>query len=216
MGSSKEQIEKELRLPQSVNEFYNVRLLGESPQHRVRITKPYRLGATEVTQEQYRRVTGSSPSEFQGDPRRPVERVSWLDAVEFCRKLSELPEEKAATRRYALPTEAQWEYACRAGERGAAPVRRGAIGQGRGRTQAVRFRLVRSERRRMHSPRRAKTGQRSSSCTTCTAMSRSGVPIGTRRITMQSRRRTIRQARPADLTGRSAAEVGIIPYEQAV
>ena len=115
MGSSKEQIEKELRLPQSVNEFYNVRLLGESPQHRVRITKPYRLGATEVTQEQYRRVTGSSPSEFQGDPRRPVERVSWLDAVEFCRKLSELPEEKAATRRYALPTEAQWEYACRAG-----------------------------------------------------------------------------------------------------
>jgi len=83
----------------------------------VRLTKPYWLGVTEVTQEEYQRVMGSNPSKFQ-DPKRPVEQVSWDDAVEFCRRLSELPGEKAAKRRYALPTEAQWEYACRAGSTG--------------------------------------------------------------------------------------------------
>ena len=81
----------------------------------MRITKPYWLGATDVTQEEYQRVMGSNPSKFPGDPKRPVEQVSWDDAVEFCRRLSELPGEKAAKRRYGLPTEAQWEYACRAG-----------------------------------------------------------------------------------------------------
>jgi formylglycine-generating enzyme required for sulfatase activity len=47
----------------------------------------------------------------------PVEQVSWEDAVEFCKKLSDLPEEKAAGRVYRLPTEAEWEYACRAGSK---------------------------------------------------------------------------------------------------
>jgi formylglycine-generating enzyme required for sulfatase activity len=59
--------------------------------------------------------SGSNPSKFHGDPKRPVEQVSWNDAVEFCRRLSELPAENTARRRYGLPTEAQWEYACRAG-----------------------------------------------------------------------------------------------------
>jgi formylglycine-generating enzyme required for sulfatase activity len=80
-----------------------------------------------VTQQEYQRVVGTNPSEFsatgklkdkvsgQDTKRFPVEQVSWHDAVEFCRKLSELPREKAASRRYGLPTEAQWEYACRAG-----------------------------------------------------------------------------------------------------
>jgi formylglycine-generating enzyme required for sulfatase activity len=81
----------------------------------VRITEPYWLGVTEVTQGEYQRVMGVNPSRFQGDPKRPVEQVSWNDAVEFCRRLSELPGEKAARRRYSLPTEAQWERACRAG-----------------------------------------------------------------------------------------------------
>ena len=67
-----------------------------------------------MTQAEYQRVMGSNPSKFPG-ARRPVEQVSWHDAVEFCRKLSALPGEKAAKRRYALPTEAQWEHACRAG-----------------------------------------------------------------------------------------------------
>ena len=55
-----------------------------------------------------------NPSSFKG-PQHPVENVSWDDAVKFCEKLSALPEEKAAGRTYRLPTEAEWEYACRAG-----------------------------------------------------------------------------------------------------
>ena len=114
MGSPKELIEEELRL-HGGDGWYRDYLPGEGPQHRVRITKPYWLGATHVTQEEYQRVMGSNPSKFQGDPQRPVEQVSWDDAVEFCQRLSALPGEKAAKRRYALPTEAQWEHACRAG-----------------------------------------------------------------------------------------------------
>ena len=68
-----------------------------------------------MTQEEYERVMGNNPSKFQGNRARPVEHISWDDAAEFCRRLSELPEEKAGMRRYGLPTEAQWEYACRAG-----------------------------------------------------------------------------------------------------
>jgi formylglycine-generating enzyme required for sulfatase activity len=82
--------------------------------HEVTISKPFYLGKYPVTQSQWQAVMGSNPSYFKG-PQRPVEEVSWEDAVEFCRKLSELPEEKAAGRVYRLPTEAEWEYACRAG-----------------------------------------------------------------------------------------------------
>jgi len=87
---------------------------AEKPQHRVRITKPFYLGAYEVTQGQYERVMGANPSTFEGTD-RPAERVSWDDSQEFCRGLSDLPDEKAAGRVYRLPTEAEWEYACRAG-----------------------------------------------------------------------------------------------------
>ena len=59
-------------------------------------------------------MMGKSPSKFKA-PQNPVEQVSWDEAVEFCRKLSELPEEKSAGYAYRLPTEAEWEYACRAG-----------------------------------------------------------------------------------------------------
>jgi formylglycine-generating enzyme required for sulfatase activity len=117
MGSPKEMIDEELQLHTGAA-WYNDRLPGEGLQHRVRITRPYWLGATDVTQEEYQRVMGSNPSKFQGDPKRPVEQVSWDDAVEFCRRLSEFPAEDAAGRRYGLPTEAQWEYACRAGSTG--------------------------------------------------------------------------------------------------
>ncbi|MEI8373325.1 MAG: SUMF1/EgtB/PvdO family nonheme iron enzyme [Planctomycetota bacterium] len=117
MGSPKEQIEEELRLYSNYG-WGKDRLPCEGPRHRVRITKPYWLGATEVTQEEYQRVMGSNPSRFQGNPKMPVEQVTWDYAVEFCRRLSELPGEKRAKRRYVLPTEAQWEYACRAGSMG--------------------------------------------------------------------------------------------------
>lgn len=96
--------------PESDSDAYDI----EKPQHTVRITKPFCLGVTEVMQEQYERVMGSNPSKFKG-AQLPVEQVSWEDAVEFCRKLSELPAERGAGRVYRLPTEAEWEYACRAG-----------------------------------------------------------------------------------------------------
>jgi formylglycine-generating enzyme required for sulfatase activity len=94
-------------------------------QHEVTISKDYYLGVYEVTQAQYEKVIGKNPSQFQGgrvgneNADLPVEQVSWDDAVEFCKKLSELPEEKKAGRVYRLPTEAQWEYACRAGSKSA-------------------------------------------------------------------------------------------------
>ena len=78
-------------------------------QHRVRITQPFMLGVHEVTQAQWRSVMGTAPSHFEGD-NLPVEKVSWLDAVEFCQKLS-----RKEGKKYRLPTEAEWEYACRAG-----------------------------------------------------------------------------------------------------
>jgi formylglycine-generating enzyme required for sulfatase activity/serine/threonine protein kinase len=82
--------------------------------HQVTLTKAFELGVYEVTQEQYEQVIGSNPSNFKG-PQNPVEQVSWDDAVEFCRRLSAVPAEKAAGYVYRLPTEAEWECACRAG-----------------------------------------------------------------------------------------------------
>ncbi len=93
----------------------------ESPPHQVRITTAFQLARTEVTQEQYQTIMGENPSWHQ-PPRVadgwslqfPVENVTWQQAAEFCRKLSELPEERSAGRSYRLPTEGEWEYACRA------------------------------------------------------------------------------------------------------
>ena len=88
----------------------------EEHQHRVRITKPFYLGVYEVTQAEYERVMGSNPSHFkESGLDAPVERVMWVDAYEFCRRLSAMPEEQQGGRVYRLPTEAEWEYACRAG-----------------------------------------------------------------------------------------------------
>ncbi|KPK57401.1 MAG: hypothetical protein AMK73_10230 [Planctomycetes bacterium SM23_32] len=81
----------------------------QGPQHRVRITGGFYMGAHEVTQGQYEEVMGTDPSAFRG-PRRPVEMVTWNDAREFCRRLSQ-----GEGLTYRLPTEAEWEYACRAG-----------------------------------------------------------------------------------------------------
>jgi formylglycine-generating enzyme required for sulfatase activity len=87
--------------------------------HAVTITRPFYLGVYEVTQAQYEKVMGKNPSHFTkangGGPEHPVDQVLWKEAVEFCAKLSELPAEQQAGRTYRLPTEAEWEYACRAG-----------------------------------------------------------------------------------------------------
>jgi formylglycine-generating enzyme required for sulfatase activity len=81
----------------------------DETQHLVKITKPFYLGVHEVTQAQYEKVMGENLSVFQG-PTKPVEEVNWDDAVEFSRKLSEQEGVE-----YRLPTEAEWEYSCRAG-----------------------------------------------------------------------------------------------------
>lgn len=85
----------------------------ETP-HQVTITKPFYLAVFEVTQEQYAFVMNANPSKLKG-PKNPVTNVSWEEAQEFCRRLSANPLERAARRVYRLPTEAEWEYACRAG-----------------------------------------------------------------------------------------------------
>jgi formylglycine-generating enzyme required for sulfatase activity len=84
---------------------------SEKPAHEVTITEPHYLGRLEVTQEQYQQVMGTNPSQIKGRD-LPVEMVSWDDAQEFCKKASE--KTGLAVR---LPTEAEWEHACRAGTR---------------------------------------------------------------------------------------------------
>ena len=94
---------------------------SDERQHEVTLTQGYWLGAHEVTQAQWQSVMGSNPSKFKGS-RNPVEQVSWEDAMAFCKKLTErefLAGRLPAGWRYTLPTEAQWEYACRAGTRSA-------------------------------------------------------------------------------------------------
>ena len=86
-------------------------------QHKVTLTKGFWIGKYEVTQAQWQKLMGNNPSAFK-DPKRPVERISWYDATEFCERLT-IHEQNAGRLPsgmvYKLPTEAQWEYACRAG-----------------------------------------------------------------------------------------------------
>jgi len=81
----------------------------EGPQRLVTISKAFYMGIYEITQSQYQSIMDKSPSKFKG-PRNPVEQVSWHDATAFCEALS-----TKIGRVVRLPTEAQWEYACRAG-----------------------------------------------------------------------------------------------------
>ncbi|MDE5094282.1 MAG: bifunctional serine/threonine-protein kinase/formylglycine-generating enzyme family protein [Trichodesmium sp. St11_bin5] len=78
----------------------------EGPQHQVNI-HPFYMSKYPITQQQYQRIMGKNPSYFKGK-KRPVECVSWNNATEFCQKLS-----KVLSKKYSLPSESQWEYACR-------------------------------------------------------------------------------------------------------
>jgi formylglycine-generating enzyme required for sulfatase activity len=91
---------------------------NEAPQTVVTLTKGFWMGKYEVTQGEYLAVVGGNPSRFTGDPNRPVEQLSWTDATNYCARLT--AQERAAGRlpagwAYRLPTEAEWEYAARAG-----------------------------------------------------------------------------------------------------
>ena len=95
---------------------------GESnarPVHEVTISMPFAMATTEVTQSQWKAVMGTEPWKGKKYVTEgtdyPATHISWDDAVEFCRRLSALPQERAWGRVYRLPTEAEWEYACRGG-----------------------------------------------------------------------------------------------------
>jgi formylglycine-generating enzyme required for sulfatase activity len=84
----------------------------EETKHRVKISKPFRMSTTEITQAQWKALMGQRRGEFDGE-NLPVESATWKDAVAFCEKLSQVEGKKCR-----LPTEAEWEYACRAGATG--------------------------------------------------------------------------------------------------
>ncbi|MGE0609684.1 MAG: SUMF1/EgtB/PvdO family nonheme iron enzyme [Pirellulales bacterium] len=139
MGSTPEEIEAALVVGRPDDEDWNEKTRTETPRHTVALTQPFYLGTFEVTQAQYENVMGVNPSHFAAKgagkdavagldtSAHPVEMVSWNDAVEFSAKLSLIEELKSCYFRsadtvttldgngYRLPTEAQWEFACRAG-----------------------------------------------------------------------------------------------------
>lgn len=95
----------------------------ESPIHTIQIPHSISMGQFEVTQLDFKTVMERNPSFHtttdtgeKNTDRFPVEQLTWYEAEEFCRRLSDLPEERSANRRYRLPTEAEWEYACRSGK----------------------------------------------------------------------------------------------------
>ena len=107
MGSPTNEVDREPFFPQIV----------EGPQTAVTISRGFWMGRYEVTHGEYLAVMGNNPSTDTGDPNRPVETVTWFNATNYCGKLTQ--RERAAGRIatnsvYRLPTEAEWEYACRA------------------------------------------------------------------------------------------------------
>jgi formylglycine-generating enzyme required for sulfatase activity len=124
MGSPEAERQRALEEAKAANDKWAIeRILSEAPQHRVKITQPFYMGTYPVTQAQWTVVMGGHPSQFKAAA-NPVERVSWDDVESFLVKLNAagtrlVPAAKAGrvarAMRYALPTEAQWEYACRAG-----------------------------------------------------------------------------------------------------
>jgi formylglycine-generating enzyme required for sulfatase activity/serine/threonine protein kinase len=104
---------KDARPPNKHTKYTIGRIPSEGPQHQVRITWPFYLGKFEVTQAQWQAVLGTNPSQFNDNTSHPVEAVSWNDVQSFLVKLNESASTDNMT--YVFPTEAQWEYACRAG-----------------------------------------------------------------------------------------------------
>jgi formylglycine-generating enzyme required for sulfatase activity len=142
MGSTPEEIEEGIQLTDPNDKNWHEIIKTEAPQHKVVLTRPFYLSVHEVTQKEYEAVTGMNPSYFSktgpnekvaqqltdlGTENFPVDNVSWNDAAEYCAKLSKQEQLKPFYSRagetiiplkgtgYRLPTEAEWEFACRAG-----------------------------------------------------------------------------------------------------
>ena len=143
-------------------------LEDERPVHQVTISRPFYLGKYPVTQQQWVAVMGSNPSDCKG-PQNPVESVLWTDCQAF---LGRLNEKFAASRvKFDLPTEAQWEYACRAAARAGSTSATTRIGW-----PTTAGSAATPMARRTRSARRNRT---LGACTTCMATSANCVPIGT-------------------------------------
>ena len=113
MGSSAEDLEQFMKMARADNDEYALKgIPREAPQHPVRITQPFYLGKYELTQAQWEALMDSNPSNFV-DPLHPVEQVTWEDSQRFLSKLNQVVQRPGLI--FVLPTEAQWEYACRAG-----------------------------------------------------------------------------------------------------
>ena len=143
-------------------------------QHRVTLTRGFYLGVYPVTQGQWQAVMGNNPSSFKGD-NRPVEQVSWEDCQEFCQKLS-----KREGKQYCLPTEAEWEYACRAGTRTAY-----FYGDDQGQLGEYCWYRGNSGRKPIPLVRRSPI---LGDCTTCTEMSGNGARTGLVSMAYRTRR----------------------------
>lgn len=108
-----------VRWHEALKHLDDFELMNEHPAHEVSLTKPFYMGKFAVTQEQYQTVIGANPSYYTGKD-NPVETVSWNDAQDFCKKLNALtpnPSPSGERGGVRLPTEAEWEFACRAGTR---------------------------------------------------------------------------------------------------
>jgi formylglycine-generating enzyme required for sulfatase activity len=117
MGSEQQMVGRLITMAEQrkMEQWYILFLRSEAPRHRVTLTRPFYLGVCEVTQAEYEKVAGHNPSYYKESGRNaPVDSVCWTDAVAFCKLLSALPEERSGGS-YRLPTEAEWEYAARAG-----------------------------------------------------------------------------------------------------
>ncbi len=203
------------------------RTADEGPQHEVTITRPFYLSIYPVTQMQYQLIVRGNPSHFSRSGRGkeqvkdvepkdlPVERVTWGNAIVFCRKLSERPEERQQGRVYRLPTEAEWEYACRGNSiqpfhlglalsstlanfdgnypYGGAP--RGAISSGQRRSDRIRPTAL--------------------ACTICMATSGSGAKTGMASSIIKRVRRKIHWGRRQAIVACCAADVGAVPAATA-
>jgi len=114
MGSNKAEQASFLQGTDAVRDGYvRERIPSEGPQHWARITRPFYLGKYEVTQRQWDVVMGDNPSHFTDNSSHPVEQIRWDDTQPFLTELNEICMDPKLT--FILPTEAQWEYACRAG-----------------------------------------------------------------------------------------------------